>query len=120
MIGLQIYQPISGVRAHREGTEALWAWFKENYDTLFKKLPPGLSMLGSVVSMCTNNFTSEEQAKDVSEFFKNKDTKGFDRALAQSMDSIAAKTSWISRDKEDVEKWLKDNKYLSQEYSSKL
>jgi aminopeptidase 2 len=74
-------------------------------------------MLGSVVSMCTSNFTNEQQAKEVAEFFKDKDTKGFDRALAQSLDSIAAKASWISRDKTDVEEWLKKNKYLENEES---
>jgi len=115
-----IYIPLSGVRSHREGTEALWAWFKENYDLLFQKLPPGLSMLGSVVSICTNSFTSREQAKEVEEFFKDKNTKGFDRALAQSLDSIAAKSSWIERDQKDVEGWLKSNAYLNKDYSSKL
>ncbi|KAF8533917.1 peptidase family M1-domain-containing protein [Trichophaea hybrida] len=115
-----IYQPISGVRSHREGSEALWAWFKENYDLLIKKLPPGLSMLGSVVSMCTSNFTSNEQALEVHDFFKDKDTKGFDRALAQSMDTIAAKASWLSRDKEDVQNWLKVNGYLNNDYQNKL
>lgn len=115
-----IYQPISGVRSHREGSEAIWAWFKENYALLIKKLPPGLSMLGSVVSMCTSNFTSDEQAREVSEFFKDKDTKGFDRALAQSLDTIAAKASWVARDKKDVEKWLKDNEYLPKDYQPKL
>jgi aminopeptidase 2 len=98
----------------------LWAWFKENYDLLIKKLPPGLSMLGSVVSMCTSNFTSNEQALEVHDFFKDKDTKGFDRALAQSMDTIAAKASWLSRDKEDVQNWLKVNGYLNNDYQNKL
>lgn len=98
----------------------MWVWFKENYDLLIKKLPPGLSMLGSVVSMCTSNFTSSEQAQEVYDFFKDKDTKGFDRALAQTMDSIAAKSSCLSRDKEDLENWLKVNRYLNSEYQNKL
>jgi len=107
-----IYQPISGVRGHAEGVVALWEWFKTNYDLLIKKLPPGLSMLGSVVGMCTNNFTTWDQLKDVENFFKDKDTKGFDRGLAQSMDSIKAKATWTERDTEDVKTWLKEKKYL--------
>ncbi|KAI5779518.1 peptidase family M1-domain-containing protein [Geopyxis carbonaria] len=111
-----IYQPISGVRAHRPGSEELWSWFQTNYDLLIKKLPPGLSMLGSVVSMCTSNFASREQAEEVGRFFKDKDTKGFDRALAQSLDTVMAKASWIERDSKDVEEWLKSNGYLSEGY----
>lgn len=108
------------MRSHREGSEALWAWFQENYGVLIKKLPPGLSMLGSVVSMCSSNFTTVEQAKEVADFFKDKDTKGFDRALAQTMDSISAKASWVQRDRADVAGWLKANKYLAKEFEAKL
>ena len=43
---------------------------------------------------------------------KGKSTKGFDRNLAQSIDSIKAKIGWLGRDASDVEMWLKENKYL--------
>lgn len=74
-------------------------------------------MLGSVVGMCTNNFTSIEKAKEIEEFFKTKDTKGYDRALAQTLDAITAKARWAERDAQDVEQWLKDNKYLDSAYA---
>ncbi|KAK3099125.1 Aminopeptidase 2 mitochondrial, partial [Teratosphaeriaceae sp. CCFEE 6253] len=77
-----------------------------------KKLPPSLSMMGSVVSMGTSGFTSEAQAADVEEFFKGVGTKGFERNLAQSLDAIKAKGGWLERDAQDVEQWLKENKYL--------
>lgn len=78
-------------------------------------------MLGNVVGMCSNNFTTHEKARAVEEFFKNKDTKGYDRALAQSIDSITAKAMWAERDAQDVEDWLKKNKYIAQAYErSKL
>lgn len=115
-----IYQPISGVRCHREGIEYLWGWFKENYELLIKKLPPGLAMLGSVVAMCTNNFTSKEQAKEVEAFFKDKDTSGFDRAVAQTLDTIATKANWVERDSKDVEAWLKHKGYLGKGNHSEL
>lgn len=107
-----IYLPLAGLRAHKEGVEALWAWMKENWETLKKKLPPSLSMMGSVVSMGTSGFSKEEQLKDVEAFFKEKGTKGFERNLAQSCDGVRAKIGWIERDAKDVEQWLKENKYL--------
>lgn len=107
-----IYLPIGGLRSHKEGIVALWAWCKENWDTIEKRLPPGLSMLGSVVSLCTSSFTSEKQLKDVEAFFGARSTKGFDQSLAQSFDAIRAKEGWLSRDRKDVEEWLKANKYL--------
>lgn len=107
-----IYLPIAGLRSHKEGTEAFWAWMKENWDALVKKLPPSLTMLGSVVSMGTSGFTKEEQLKDVEAFFKKQGTKGFDRNLSQSCDAIRAKMGWIARDAKDVEQWLQENKYV--------
>ena len=107
-----IYLPLAGLRAHTEGIEAFWGWMKENWETLKKKLPPSLSMLGSVVTMGTSSFTSEKQRKDVEAFFDKAGTKGFERNLAQSLDSIKAKQGWIERDAKDVEQWLKENEYL--------
>ncbi|KAI7030247.1 hypothetical protein KC352_g47597, partial [Hortaea werneckii] len=91
---------------------AFWSWMKENWETLIKKLPPSLSMMGSVVTMGTSSFTKEHQLKDVEAFFKEKGTKGFERNLAQSKDAISAKIGWLERDAKDVETWLKENKYL--------
>ncbi|KAF2857406.1 hypothetical protein K470DRAFT_260840 [Piedraia hortae CBS 480.64] len=107
-----IYLPISGLRAHREGVEALWEWTTQNWATLKKKLPPSLSMLGSVVTMATNGFTSEDRLREVEAFFKKEGSKGFERQLAQSLDSVRAKIGWLGRDRKDVDAWLKENKYL--------
>nr|POE63591.1 aminopeptidase 2 [Quercus suber] len=107
-----LYLPLAGLRAHKEGIEALWAWTKENWDELIKKLPPSLSMLGSVVSMATSGFANKVQLADVEKFFQAKGTKGFDRNLAQSIDAVNAKISWIERDGDDLKTWLKENKYL--------
>lgn len=107
-----IYMPLSGLRAHREGIEALWQWATENWDTLVKKLPPGLSMLGSLVQICTSSFTHKDQLEAVQKFYKERSTKGFDQSLYQALDSIRAKENWLQRDSEDVKKWLEENKYL--------
>ncbi|KPM33936.1 Aminopeptidase 2, mitochondrial [Neonectria ditissima] len=107
-----LYLPLSGLRSHKEGIEALWAWVKENWDVLTKRLPPGMSLLGDVVAMSTSSFTQDEQVADVQRFFAEKGTKGFDLELAQSLDSIKAKQNWLARDKKDVEEWLAQNKYL--------
>ncbi|KAK0933541.1 Aminopeptidase 2 mitochondrial [Friedmanniomyces endolithicus] len=107
-----IYLPLAGLRAHKEGIEAFWTWMKANWATLKKKLPPSLTMMGSVVAMGTSGFTSEAQRADVERFFKEVGTKGFERNLAQSLDSIEAKAGWLERDAKDVEEWLKENKYL--------
>ncbi|KAI9671537.1 MAG: Aminopeptidase 2 mitochondrial [Caeruleum heppii] len=115
-----IYLPLGGLRTHVRGIEALWQWMMDNWDELVKRLPPGLSMLGSVVQICTSSFTQQAQKDDIVKFFKDRSTKGFDQGLAQSMDSVSAKISWLQRDKGDVESWLKENGYLSKNSAGKL
>lgn len=70
-----IYMPLGGLRSHRAGIESRWDWLKSNWDLLYKKLPPGLGMLGTVVKLTTSSFCTEAQLKEVEQFFASKDTK---------------------------------------------
>ncbi|KAK0618339.1 peptidase family M1-domain-containing protein [Bombardia bombarda] len=106
-----IYMPTAGLRSHPEGVEALFTWMTENWDELVKRFPPALSMLGTLVTIFTSSFTKKEQLEKVKKFFEGKSTNGFDQSLAQSLDAIRSKVSWIERDQADVAAWVKDNGY---------
>ncbi|ABN67768.2 alanine/arginine aminopeptidase [Scheffersomyces stipitis CBS 6054] len=106
-----IYIPMQGLRAHKLGVEKLWAWLTENWDKVYEILPPGLSMLGSVVTIATSGFTKKEQRDAVEKFFATKNTKGFDQGLARSLDIIASKGNWASRDGQVISEWLSENGY---------
>jgi len=107
-----IYMPIGGLGTTSEGIERRYEWLEKNWDELVEKLPPSMTMLSSVVSICAAGFTRSDQLAKVEAFFENKDKKGFDRSLQQSLDSIRAKANWLERDCEDVVSWLKENGYL--------
>ncbi|KAH3680603.1 hypothetical protein WICPIJ_008223 [Wickerhamomyces pijperi] len=101
-----IYIPLQGLRGHKAGIDATWAWAQANWDEITKRLPPGLSMLGSVVSISTSGYTSFEKAEEIEKFFAAKSTKGFDQGLAQSLDTIKSKAAWVKRDNQKVVDWL--------------
>ena len=103
-----VYMPLSGLRSHSAGIEALFEWMCENWQEIERRFPAGLSMLGSMVSICTSSFTSPEGLTRVQNFFKDRSTKGFDQALAQSQDAIRAKIAWLARDREDVKTWVEN------------
>lgn len=105
-----VYLPISALRTHPQGIEALFGWLTENFDELAKKFPAGLSMLGSIVTICTSGFTKQTDLERIQKFFETKSTKGFDQSLAQSCDSIRAKSAWLARDREDVKHWIESYK----------
>ena len=102
---------MQGMRTHREGVEALWSWTQKNWDELSKRLPPGLSMLGSVVMIATSGFTSLDAKREIKQFFDNRSTKGFDQSLAQSLDTITSKAQWVNKDREVVISYLKEHGY---------
>lgn len=103
--------PVIGLRTHHEGIEALYEWMEANWELLYEKLPPGLSMLGSMVNIMTSGFTSKQQLERVEKFFDAKNNNGYDQSLAQARDAIRSKISWLERDREDVAAWVKANGY---------
>jgi aminopeptidase 2 len=107
-----IYLPFQGLRTHPEGIKALWKFAQDNWEAIVRKLPPGLSMLSSVVQIVTGSFCSKESVKEIESFFQDKSTKGFDQGLAQSLDSVRAKANWLERDGQDVRNWLAERGFL--------
>jgi aminopeptidase 2 len=104
-----IYIPMQGLRAHKAGIEALWTWVQTNWDEIARRLPPGLSMLGSVVKIATSGFSSEDKIEEIQKFFASKSTKGFDQGLAQSLDTIKSKATWVKKDHANINEWLSKN-----------
>ncbi|CCF58309.1 hypothetical protein KAFR_0E01550 [Kazachstania africana CBS 2517] len=111
VLNQDIYIPMQGMRSNTEGVNALWQWTQDNWDELAKRLPPGLSMLGSVVIIATSSFTSSEKIEEIQDFFSKRSVKGFDQSLAQSIDTIKSKAQWIERDRAAVRDYLKAKGY---------
>lgn len=107
-----VYMPISGLRSHPGGIETMFDWMTSNWETMYEKLPPSLPMLGSMVTIMTSGFATQEQLSQVDDFFAEKNNNGYDQSLEQSKDAIRSKVLWVGRDREDVSAWLKANGYL--------
>ena len=84
----------------------------DNWAIIVQKLPPGLSMLASVVQIVTNNFCSRKSVEEIELFFKDKNTKGFNQGLAQSLDAVRAKANWVERDGQEVRNWLSERGFF--------
>lgn len=70
-----IYLPLAGLAGHAQGIEARWKWMQENWDEIYRRLPPGLSMLSSVVQICVAALSTPAQLREVEKFFDGKDKK---------------------------------------------
>lgn len=108
------YMVLMYLQRHPTGVREMWAWAKQNWTKISEMLPPALSTLGTVVKITTSGLTTAEYIQDVENFFKDKDTKGYDQSLAQSLDTLKTKRKWVERDSSDVRSFLVQHSYLKQ------
>ncbi|SMN18466.1 similar to Saccharomyces cerevisiae YHR047C AAP1 Arginine/alanine aminopeptidase, overproduction stimulates glycogen accumulation [Maudiozyma saulgeensis] len=113
ILNQDIYIPLVAMRGHKEGVLAMWAWLQKNLDAIVKRLHPSSPLLGHLLNVTISGFTSYEDISMVKAFFESKDTKGYDKSLAQAIDTVESKAQWVVRDAEDVEKYLKEKKFLA-------
>ena len=109
-----IYLPLVGLRSEPAGVDALWAWMTGNWAELKRRCPPGLTMLGTLVKICTGEFASRAQLQMVEDFFTKEDLTGFKMALEQSLDGVRARIGWVERDAGDVKGWLEGEKLVGE------
>lgn len=89
-----------------------WAYLQANWEEIHKKYSGNMSFFSTLVKMFIRPFSSEKAYKEVETFFADKDTKGYDRIIAQCLDYIKVSTSWVQRDGPVIKGWLEDKKYM--------
>lgn len=80
------------------GSKMMWEWITNSWDSITKEYPPDLKPFQHVIRSCTNGFSKQSEYLEIQQFFKDKDTKGFDMILAQSLETIKYRYEWYSRD----------------------
>ncbi|KAH8716943.1 peptidase family M1-domain-containing protein [Phaeosphaeriaceae sp. PMI808] len=92
----------------------VWNFIRENWDS---KVNPTLSgnmvVLERFLRFGLNKFADEKIADEIAAFFKDKDTRGYDKGLEVIDDTIRSYAKYAKRDEAAVRGWLKANGYLS-------
>ena len=66
-------------------------------------------MLTRFMESGTDGFASEADVTEVEAFFKTVNTTGVERKLAQCVEGIRVRASWIERDQAAVAAWLESH-----------
>ena len=90
----------------------LWDYIKQHWDTVHQKLSKNPVVLDRYLKTTLTKFASQQIEEDIAAFFKDKDTKSYDRGLVQISDSVQANASYKERDEEIVLEWLKAHDYV--------
>jgi len=89
----------------------LWKYIKENWDALRSQLGGNMVVLDRFLRMSLTKFASHETAQDIESFFKDKDNRGYDRALGIIDQTIKASATYKERDTKVLEEWLSAHGY---------
>jgi aminopeptidase N len=91
----------------------VWHYIRENWDA---KVHPTLSgnpvVLERFLRFSLNKYADEKIADEIAEFFKDKDTRGYNKGLEVIDDTIRSYAKYAKRDEKVVREWLAANGYL--------
>ena len=90
----------------------LWKYIKEHWTVVDKKLSANVWITNRYLKTTLSKFASHEVEKDIAAFFKDKDTKGYDRGLVEVSDTVRANASYRERDEQLVLEWLEAHGYV--------
>ena len=90
---------------------ALWQYIKEHWEAVHQKLSGNSVVLDRYVKTSLSKFSSHEIEQDIAAFFKDKDTKGYDRGLVQVSDTVRGNANYKERDEQLILEWLKAHGY---------
>jgi aminopeptidase 2 len=89
-----------------EGRDRLYKYFIGNFDAFHAKFGKNAWMFGNTVQAIIQGFASFDKLNELKDFFKDKDTKEYQRPLQQSLESVHVRAKWVERDNENVRSWI--------------
>ncbi|XP_024935803.1 puromycin-sensitive aminopeptidase isoform X2 [Cephus cinctus] len=101
---------IMSVAMNYRGRQLAWRFFKDNWKKLMDRYE-GAFLLTRLVKFTTENFVTEEAARDVEDFFAKHPIPGTERTVQQSVETIRLNAAWHARDMEAIKNFLASQKY---------
>ena len=81
-----------------------WQWYRENWQWLYGQFKDG--HLLNYLALVLAPLTTFEQAKEIRDFFEDKNTTGLDMSLAQSLEKIESAAYWRTRDQSSAQEYF--------------
>ncbi|KAK3096131.1 hypothetical protein FSP39_023548 [Pinctada imbricata] len=97
---------ISGVTNTVEGRELVWQFVQDNWSTLIERYSGGF-LLSRLVKIATENFITDERAKEIEKFFAAHPAPAAERTIQQSVENIRLNEKWMNENATRVTEFLK-------------
>jgi puromycin-sensitive aminopeptidase len=77
-----------------EGRDASWLWLKKNWETVWNRFGESV-LITRFISSIVSQFSSDEKADEIKEFFDANSAPGIDRTVGQSIERIRITSEWV-------------------------
>jgi len=102
---------IAAIAANNETRHVAWEWTRAQWDRVMKTLGVSNIVLDRWIKMGLGSFSDRKTGEDISEFFKDKDTRAFARSLVVVSDTIQGNANYKERDEKTLLEWLRAHDY---------
>lgn len=105
------HQGPSAVSANNKTRVEVWKFTKTQWKRLNDRLAVNNICMDRWMKMGLNSYSDHSIEKEISEFFKDKDTRAYDRSLVVISDTIKGNANYKERDEKLVMEWLQVHGY---------
>ncbi|XP_058178093.1 puromycin-sensitive aminopeptidase [Anopheles ziemanni] len=105
---------IVSVAMNPKGRDMTWEYFRERWQVLLNQYEGGF-LLARLIKYLTENFSTEERALEVEQFFREHEFPGTERTVSQSIETIRLNADWLRRDLDAIQAYLKQQQQQQQE-----
>ncbi|KAF8929306.1 peptidase family M1-domain-containing protein [Dissophora ornata] len=102
---------LNGLSLNTKARLPTWEFVKTNWTLLSDRYKSSMGLLGMCVKFPLTQLADPALIKEVTEFFADKDTKDFQRALDQAIEGLSVNSAWVTREQESLSEWLTANNY---------
>ena len=107
-----IHSPAAHLANNPHARAALWEWLQANWDTVDARLRGNTVVYDRFVKLALPAFSTREMKTAVEAFFREKDTKSFQRGFGQALDAVESNVRYRERDEGVIREWLEVKGYM--------
>ena len=96
---------------NNDGRGVFWEYTKENWQRIYGRLSVSQVVLNRWVKLGLSQFSDFGIEEEIQKFFKDKDTKAYERSIVVVSDTIKGNANYKQRDEQVVLEWLKAHGY---------
>ena len=93
------------------GREMAWTFLKRNWKFFLKTYGQGGHLFPRIISPA-ESFNSKKYVIDIKKFFKTHPVSSAKRTVQQVLEQIISNEDWIGREYDQIEKWLREKRYV--------